>query len=330
MMVRFRTLALLAALLITGMLTGCKKDSSYDPTTATLDDFVGTWRGTLSTFKNNQTIHRSGDIIFYYPSGITNQLEGLMILDQVYVLNEIQMQDGTFYFTVLNSDTLNPLCINWNLSGYASHNTPQQIYAYVSGNECGILGQEFVSYEGNFGKINPSPDSSAIYCFGANGHQWVYDVVLQSTGSCQLTQQITGDNGSGLYTGEQTNDCGFPWTTKPLRWKVAPLVYSVLSDTADVPFYSFYLDARVNSIYYFYPGDYVNSVQLVSTEQVTVPAGTFKCAKFIVQITTNGGLFPIQKGYYWLNNNFGIVKYQTLLSGDSTNIVSEVLSSKNF
>src|SRR5512138_1229874 len=142
-------MTLAAMLLVAGLFSGCTKESSYDPSTATLDDFVGTWRGTLSAFKNNQTIHRSGDIIFYYPAG-SNRLAGIMVVDQVYVLEEIQFKNGVFYFSVLNSDTLNPLCLNWNLAGYASHTNPQQIYAYISGNECGILGKEFVGYEGNF------------------------------------------------------------------------------------------------------------------------------------------------------------------------------------
>jgi hypothetical protein len=324
------TLASILILLLAGFFSGCKKDSSsYDPSTATLNDFVGTWRGTLSAFKNNQKVNRSGDIIFY-PNAAGDRLSGIMILDQVYVLEEIQLKNGVFYFNVLNSDTLNPLCINWNLSGYATHTSDQEIHAYISGNECGILGKEFVSYDGNFGLMNPEPDSTAFYSFGAQGHQWTYDIVLQSTGSCQLQQQITADNGNGMFTGDQTNGCGWAWTTKPLKWSVTPMRFSVLADTSNEILYSYYLDARPESTYIFTPGDQVNTVQMITMEAITVPAGTFKCTKFMVQISINGGLFPVQKGYYWLSNTAGIVKYQSLLSGDTTNIVTQSLASKNF
>ena len=97
-------------LLITGLIfpeTSCKKSDSYDSSKAVTGDFIGTWTGKVSTFKNNHTIVLAGDIVFYYePDGTT--VSGLMSLDKVYLIIPFQLANGTYYFSVVNSDTLDP------------------------------------------------------------------------------------------------------------------------------------------------------------------------------------------------------------------------------
>jgi hypothetical protein len=325
---------ILLLLVITGMIfpvTSCKKSDGFNSSSATKGDFIGTWRGKLSAFKNNQTITLTGDIVFYYePNGTT--VSGLMSFDKSYVIVPFQFANGTYYFSVINSDTLNPDCQNWSLQGSIKLFAPDSASVSLAGRECGPFGEEWVNYTGTMGHYSNEPDPADYFSFAKTGNQWTYDVVLNSATSCQLNQSVTTNPGDYLFEGQVTNDCGWPFSTQSLKWYVSPIQYTVYSDSvANQVLYAFYLDARPATPYKFYPGqDTITLWLMEQKDEVIVPADTFTCMKFYIERRIHSNGSSLETGYFWVSNTAGIVRYQATTMGSSSSIQSQLLSSKNF
>lgn len=321
--------SILAAFLFI-LISGCKKDDEYDPTDAVASDFRGTWRGTISMYKGGELVKKSGDVILYFtPDGMV--LNGLMVFEQVYALEEIQFRSGVYYFQVLNSDTLNPLCTEWNLSGFMRLSDPQTAEFFISGKECGLTGKNWVDFTGTLSLVNPEPDPTAYYNFAKSGNQWNYDITQVNDQTCQMEYQLNTDLGNYHFEGQKGNTCNWNWNNAPLNWVVSPMRFSVLSDSSDAIRYSFYLDARLLSEYRFEVGDDTNIVTLLSAkENVEVPAGVFSCAKFRLEQRIHSNGYRIESGIWYLNNTAGLIKYQAISLYDSTDIKFQVLGSKNF
>jgi hypothetical protein len=309
---------------------GCKKDIPYYPSKATVDDFSGTWTGSLVAFKNNHVITREGSIILYLVAG-SDRMEGILMLEEVYALTEIQLRGGIYYFEVLNSDTTNPFCANWNLSGYAQLSSSQKMHVIIAGKECGEAGEEWVNYEGDFVLTNPTPDSSRYYSFAGLNRHWTYNVLTLGGDSCQMDYEITYDSMS-LFTGFMTNNCTLPWGSLPLRWDVTPMHFLVLSDQGgDEVQYAFHIDQQINVPYYYYPGNDTNIVTYLGTDSVYVGAGGFICSRYFLERRVHtDSTYYIDKGNFSLSNLYGLIKYQSTLLNDTNDIILQELAEKNF
>jgi hypothetical protein len=320
--------------LVTGLMillsAGCKKDTPYYPSQATLNDFSGTWTGSLTTFKNNHLYTKEGTIIFYFPAG-SDRLAGILTLDQIYALTEIQLRNGTYYFQMLNSDTTNPYCTNWNISGYAQLSTADKMHVVISGKECGQVGKEWVNYEGDFLLSSPTPDSTQYFSFAGAGHHWTYNVLTLGGDSCQMDYETTDGTGS-LFTGFMTNNCSLPWGSRPLRWDVTPLHFLILSDAGTkVVQYAFHIDQDLNVPYFYYPGKDTNIVTLLGIDSVYVEAGAFACSRYRLERRLHtDSTYTLDKGILFLSNISGVIKYQSTLLNDPNDIVLQELTSKNF
>jgi hypothetical protein len=327
MKISSRVIIVLTGLIILAI-TGCKKDTPYYPSKATLTDYAGTWTGSLTTFKNNQLITKEGTILLYIPAG-SGQMEGVLSLDKIYALTEIQLRNGIYYFQVLNSDTLNPYCQNWNLSGWAELSSADKMHVIISGKECGEVGSEWVNYEGDFTLNNP--DNSRYFSFGAVTHQWTYRVYTAGGDSCQIENRIDSVSGS-VYTGTTTNDCNFAWGSKPFRWDLTPLHFLVLNNNAgnDV-LYAFHADQFVNKPYYYYAGNDTNIVTLLGSDSLYVEAGGFFCSKYLLEQRRHSETASsLDRGMFFISNQYGIIRYQSTLINDTTDIIDQSLISKNF
>ena len=110
------------------------------------------------------------------------------------------------------------------------------------------------------GRTSPEPDPTDFFSFANTGNQWNYDVLLNNGTDCQLHQSLTANPGDYLYDGQITNDCSWPYSAQALHWYVSPVRYTVYSDSvASQVLYSFYLDARTETPYRFYPGQDTNT-----------------------------------------------------------------------
>ena len=309
--------------------SGCKKDTPYYPSQATLNDYTGSWEGSLTTFKNNHLITTESTILLYFPAG-SDRLEGMITLDKVYALSEIQIRNGIYYFTVLNSDTANPYCQNWNLSGYGQLSAADKMHIIISGKECGEVGKEWVNYEGDFILSNVSPDSSSYFSFGGMGHHWTYEVLTLNGDSCGMEYDVTAATGT-LNTGTITSDCNFGWGSQPLRWDVAPFHFQVLAATGKQVQYAFHIDQAVNVPYYYYTGMDTSIVTLLSTDSMYVAAGGFLCQRYLLERRLHtDSTYRLDKGILSISNRYGIIRYQSTLLNDINDIVNQELTQKNF
>ena len=163
-----RSLSIAFYLLLIGFLIlpqqACKKDNGFDSKSITLDQLKGTWRGRITTFKNNTRVEKNGDVSLF-PNEVGDLLNGIFELGQINFLDGFMFQGGTLYFNLICSDTTNPQCSNWSLGGYVYLQEENLMVVRIAGNECGPLGKQFFTYEGYLILINPEMDPSAYFSF---------------------------------------------------------------------------------------------------------------------------------------------------------------------
>ena len=168
---------------------GCKKKSGFDPLIKTQSDFIGTWKGTISAFRNNKLIRQTGNISIYPEAG-GNTLSGLIFMNGISYFRQFQFANGTLYFKMICNDQANPNCQNWSLSGYAVFSDEGKIEIKISGNECGTLGDQYISWDGTLVSTQVSADSILYYNFAKTGNSWTYKVILKNGDSWQSAGQI--------------------------------------------------------------------------------------------------------------------------------------------
>lgn len=299
---------LLLIALGTGLST-CKKETGFDSSTVTLDQMKGTWRGRITTMKSTEVVEKNGDVSFYLnPTG--NLLDGIFDLGQVNFLKGFMFQNGTIYFNLVLSDTTNPLCSDWNLSGYAFLQEPNLMVIRIAGRECGKQGKQFVTYEGNLILINPEMDPSIYFSFAAVGRSWTYETRLFSGATCLVQQDITEETSPYLFTYKEINSCGWTYGTRHFKRFVDPFRFSEMDGNSSTEIqYSFFLDAVKNKTYQFIDNEDTTSLTLLDTKvQVDVPAGSFKCNKYWIDSRRYVSGYVKTTGVLFLNKQYGFIK----------------------
>ena len=323
-------LILLSAILLVPFM-GCKK-KSFDPTTKSRENFIGTWKGSISTFKNNQLVKENGTIVIYANAGVT-ALSGVIFMKETSVFHEFQFVDGTLYFKVVNNDPANPICQNWSLGGYAVFSSESAIEIRITGNECGQLGSEYVNWTGYMGQVQVSPDSVQYYNFAKAGNSWTYKTTLKNGDTCQVQKLVSQTSGSYTYSGATSQTCGWAGQNMTFKWEVSPSGFSIVNDTtlSNKPF-TFPINAKLGVVYSAYFNSDTTTVTLTDTNLVVItPAGNITCVRFRYTEPVYSGIVKIKKtAYLWLNTRYGIIRQEVLNPVDSTSVQLQELSAKNF
>jgi len=309
----------------------CKKEEGFDSKSVTLSQMKGTWRGRITTFKNNTLIEKNGDVSFF-SNAAGDLLNGIFELGQVNFLEGFMFQNGILYFNLICSDSLNPQCANWNLGGYVYLQEDNLMIIQVAGNECGPLGEQFVTYEGSLILVNPNMDPSAYFSFAHTGRIWDYSTSLYNGGTCTIQSEVISEPTPSLFTIKETNDCGWPFTTREYSWIVEPFKVSVMAGTSTTDvMYTFYLDAVLDKKYQFINDEDTTYLTLTKADvPVNTPAGSYRCGKYAIdsRIHSSGDLNTI--GIIYLSKQYGFIKMEYTEPSDSSNIQSQVLNTINF
>jgi len=326
-----RYLIVVTALIFLIPFTGCKK-KSFDPSSKSHSDFVGTWKGIISTFKDNKLVQENGSVVIY-PNSDNTLLSGIVFLKETSVFREFQFINGTVYFKVINYNPSSPLCQNWSLGGYVVFADENTMEIRITGNECGQVGSEYVNWSGNLVKTQVPADSVKYFNFGSVGNSWTYQVFMKNGDSCSMQKQISQVSSLYQYSGGITQSCGWPGQTRSFKWNVTPDEYLVSNDStlSEKPF-SFPIYARIGATYYTSINKDTATVTLMDTNQVVItPAGEFRCSRFrYSEPVYRSGVKTNRVAYLWLNNRYGVVKQEVSNAIDSTDSQRQVLTTKSF
>ncbi|MCX6268044.1 MAG: hypothetical protein NTW16_11895 [Bacteroidetes bacterium] len=311
--------------------SGCKKNA-FDPSSKSVGDFVGTWKGSISTFKNNKLLKEDGTMVIYPDAG-DNNVSGILFMEETSVFHEFQFVDGTLYFKVDNNDPANPYCQNWTLSGFAVFATESEINIHISGNECGAHGDEFISWVGNMTPTVVSEDSLEYYNFAKSGNIWTYKLTLKNGDTCQVQKQVSQVSANYNFSGPISETCGWTAENMTFRWDVNPSGFSILHDStlSNYPL-NFAINSKLGVVYYSYINSDTITVSLLdSNVMITTPAGNYKCVRFRYTEPVYTDTIKVTKtAYVWLNVRYGIIRQETLNPADPTDIQLQELISKNF
>ncbi len=309
----------------------CKKDTAFDSSAVALNQLKGTWRGRITTFKNNTRIEKNGDVSFFdNTSG--DLLNGIFELGQINFLEGFMFQHGILYFNLLLSDSTNPQCSNWDLGGYVYLQEDNVMIIRIAGNECGPLGKQFVTYEGSLILVNPDMDPSAYFSFAKTGRAWSYETQLYNGISCEVQQTIGAEPAPYLFTVTETNNCGWPLAQRQFNWQVEPFRLSVMAGTSSTDIlYSYYLDAVVDKTYRFINGTDTTYLTLTDGDVlVNVTTGSYTCGKYSIESRIHSSGDITTKGTIYLSKQYGFIKMDYSEPSDSSNIQSQVLTTVLF
>jgi hypothetical protein len=309
---------------------GCKKCDCFDSSGKVPSDFIGTWKGTVTAFKDNKTEKKSGELIIYQSAG---GLEGILNMEGVYRLVGTQFSNGFWYFDVICSDTLNPQCSNWSLTGFGVFSEAEHIDFHMAGNECGTLGKQYVSWEGTLAMYSDTPDPAYYYNFGKQGNTWNYLINKVSTDTCALEQKITGTPSAGLFNGTVANTCGWPWQHNLFYWYIDPVMFTIYDPSGSgAVAASFPIDVTPGTVYSYIHGNDTTRVTLVARyQEVSVQAGKFICSKYRVVEPADSVKSGTNTDYFlWINNQYGIIKKEVTTPYGPNDISTQLLINKNF
>ncbi|NQV03575.1 MAG: hypothetical protein HQ542_13075 [Bacteroidia bacterium] len=305
----------------------CKKETEFDSKAVTLSQLKGTWRGSITTFKNNTRIEKSGDVTFFNNTA-GDLLNGIFELGQINFLEGFMFRNGILYFNLILSDSTNPQCNNWDLGGYVYLQEDNLMVVRIAGNECGPLGKQFVTYEGYLILINPNMDPSAYFSFAQPGRVWSYETQLYNGTLCEVQQTIGSEPSPYLFTGTETNNCGWPFVQRQFNWQVEPFRFSVMAGTSATNIlYSFYLDAVVDKDYRFINGNDTTYLTLIGIDvPVNVTAGSYKCGKYAIKSRIHSSGNITTKGTIYLSKQYGFIKMEYSEPSDPYDVQSQVLT----
>ena len=326
-LIRILTIPILLA-----ALAGCSKDS-FDPASKTRSDFMGTWKGTISTFKDNKLMKESGSV-YIYPVKGGSAAAGILFMSETQVLEEFQFVDGTLYFKVKNNDPESPFCQKWSLGGYAVFTSEKEIELHITGNECGQVGNEYVNWVGTLGTATVPADSVLYFNFAAASRSWTYHSTLLDGDTCRVVKQISASPAEFSFTGATTDTCGWSGTGYNLKWTVTPAAFTIqLDSNLCEKQVNLAIDAKMGVIYRsILSGTDTVTVKLADTSTfVTTPAGTFQCDLYqYTEPVTVGSTRYTRYSRIWLNNLHGIIRHEVQNQASTTGVTMQVLTGKNF
>ena len=310
-------------------LAGCKK-KSFDPASKGQSDFVGTWTGTLTSFKNNKLVKETGTFLIFPAEGGTG-LDGIIYLSETRSFKQFQFTSGTLYFRVANTDPASAFCQNWNLSGYASFTDETTMTIRISGNECGLSGNEYVDWSGTLGSLPTKADSLPCFTFARESNNWTYNVGKKNGDSCHYQKLLATKSGTYNFNGETTHNCDWMATNIPVKWTVNPAEFIITDDATltnhpiTVPIFALpgvvYTSLVAN--------DTVTLSLIKKNDTVTCLAGTYLCNKYrYTETVASGAGRTTRSAYLWLHYHFGIIRQTVDNPVNATDVKTLLLKTK--
>ncbi|MDP4280522.1 MAG: hypothetical protein Q8867_00090 [Bacteroidota bacterium] len=234
---------------------GCKKkDSNNVKTDTTPADFPGEYKGYISAYRHGKMVNRSVSLsICTSNDGV--KLQGIMYSNDINVLSPTNFSEGILYFRVICNDSLNSKCLTWNEAGYVYFDDDGYLEMYISGNECGDLGDEYFKWSGTLKRESKEPDPDHYFSFPKQGTQWTYKIMWDTYDTCTAIRLMTSGK-LNEYTGTTTYPCLFP-QSRSFKWTVIPAAFIMEGDSLLNPCpitTVFRIDHKVNNRYRYIQG----------------------------------------------------------------------------
>jgi len=309
---------------------GCVKHSD-DPSIPVygMNAYVGQWKGLFPTTtrdNNGSTEIRLSLVTFNNNTALTgflNTPSGILILDQQIFFGDV------FTFSIRNNSFDNPNCQMWNITGSAYLITVSNMGLMYGGTFCG---EHPVNISGTMTQSSKFPDTTILLTMAGVGHKLVYDITESPDITYQLTTETQKDFGNGVYRILATRNNGQQPSSEIYYRYISPVEWGQLPGNDSIPSHmqvNYRIDAKVGIRYITVTStdSIIITVKSLS-ENVTVPAGTFRCIKMTKEYK---GLTPAAfSGFFetWFSNNFGMIK--TLQYDGDSLLMTEVLKEKNF
>jgi hypothetical protein len=241
-------------------------------------------------------------------------------------------KNGIYYFKLTANDTVNPLCLNWNLAGFAKLSAHNEMELNLAGNECGEPGDEFVKWEGNMIRVSELIDESACYSFAKTGNKWEYRECLATGDTVNTRLEIMNEVSQGVYQGNTSVRAGSQVQNNSFTWSVTPGKFNIDNDGSGDTFNGlFRLDAPLARPYTCISGNDTLKMTLMATNQeVDLACGIFRAVKFKQEVISTLPGADTRITLIWLVNRIGIIRTQVLESDGSTVVSLKELVSKNF
>ncbi len=165
----------------------------------------------------------------------------------------------------------------------------------------------------------PSPALAKLPPYDVLGARWTHRYVAGTTVtvSTQVLKQVTGQDGGlrirhrGVYsTGNVVTETDFDVSEGRIRWDYGtgngyPTTYTPAIEVVRAPIsVGDRWEQRLIASNSTATATYGRLIQVVGVETVTVPAGTFRCAK--LQVTVDGG-WEVSHTEWW-NEDVGLVR----------------------
>jgi len=306
--------------------SSCLKNNEEPVTVYSMNDYVGQWKGTFpaTSIDDPSTSEMKMSLIPYANNtvlaGYLKTPDGILILDNAMFFG------GIFSFTIRNSHFYDPGCQAWNASGSAYLMHINNIGLSYGGTFCDA---KPVDVNGTMTRSSTYSDSTVFLTMAAPGHMLTYQQQMSDTTLFEFYMEFLKDLGNGVWR-MKSGFGGMAVTTylyvTPVEWGYLPTQDSLPGNKIT----AYRIDAK-NGIRYVTvvsPGDTIISTIASLGENVTVPAGTFRCIKIVQEYKLLAGGGTDDTREIWLSNNFGIVKMQRY-QNDSL-VTTQVLKEKNF
>ncbi len=313
------------------LFTGCKKTETFKSEDATYADFSGTWRGVITTFKDNERRQQNGTLMIY-STDKGQTLSAILSMDNINMGMQTLFNNGIYYFKLTANDTIDPYCLNWNLAGFAKLSAHNEMELNLAGNECGEPGDEFVKWEGNMIRVSEGIDESACYSFAKAGNKWEYRNYLSSGDTVTSILEITTEVSQGVFQGNTSVQTGNQVQNNTFTWSVSPGRFNVDSDGSGQTFNGlFRLDAPLAKPYTCINGNDTLSMTLMAINQeVDLSCGIFRAVKFRQEVISANPAAEKRITVIWLVNRIGIIRTQVLAEDGTTVLEVKELVNKNF
>jgi hypothetical protein len=320
---------------------GCKKDDGFKSENATFDDYTGTWRGTITTFKDNERRTQDGSLMIYR-TGQGDHLAAILnmsyenmnhvLINHINLGVETKFNNGIWYFLLVPDDTVDVACQNWSLAGFTSLTAHGHMEINLAGNECGEIGDQFVAWSGSMIRISEELDGSACYSFGKKGNKWNYRDVLMNGDTVSCEMQITNDVTNFQCSGVSSTQSGSQVITSNFTWTADPSRYITADDAAGNRITGvFRQDALAGMPYLWTNGtDSLRMTLLKKQDTVYLSCGMFMACKFKVEAFAHSAGLESKTSMVWVLNQKGILRIESAQGKESTDIRERVLVSTNF
>jgi hypothetical protein len=317
---------IMLAVSMTVIAGGCKKKNTEPADNRA--QFVGTWQGTITftggtgwTDQGILSVRLSGDNLIGYVTRVSEPV--------VMRLRMISFANGIYSFEMVCANPDDPDCQTWNVTGTLTISGTTILQLSASGTFCGPGGGIQGTVTGDLTRTSPNPDDSNYITFAQAGREWHLRITDYSGNQCTYILHLDQDLGNGIFSGTGTTDCNWPTQLTTFYWYVQPGIWcDMRTASLDSRILNIRSDAQVGDTYQSIVGNDTITVTILSlNDQVVIDGKTYDCIK--------GRKYGHQwlgysDGYFWMQFNTGLIKYEALQPNGPTDVHYEELVWRNF